>query len=86
MFMKKAKIVLAAVAIFAVIGGAFAFKSQRALKPLFQEVNGLCTLPVNTSYTTVLADAIDPTPYTTLPYYTIAVQAPCPPTTFYRAN
>lgn len=48
--MKKAKIVLSAVALFAVVGGAFAFKASRATNTLYARTStlmvGLVTYPI----------------------------------------
>lgn len=41
--MKKAKIVLSAVALFAVVGGAFAFKANRSALKVHQLRNGQCS-------------------------------------------
>ncbi len=56
--MKKAKIILSAVAVFAVIGGAFAFKASRNEEPLYKRTtlpNGsvVCTVSFLSSYTTI---------------------------------
>jgi hypothetical protein len=52
--MKKAKMMLAAVAVFAVIGGAFAFKAQSA-KTFYSNTAATapCTVPFNTTATLV---------------------------------
>jgi len=56
--MKRAKIILTAIAAFAVIGGAFAFKATRVTKPWYSlAANGNCTVPFQTTLTTVTADA-----------------------------
>ena len=41
--MKKAKLILSALVLFAVIGGALAFKAKRTLIPLFYTVNTFYT-------------------------------------------
>jgi len=54
--MKKAKIVLSAVAVFAVIGGAFAFKASRTLNTFYSSsTNGICSVTFKTTYTTDLS-------------------------------
>jgi len=52
--MKKARIVLSAVAVFAVIGGAFAFKAARTPKTFFTPGSNpaICDAPVTLRYTT----------------------------------
>jgi hypothetical protein len=54
--MKKAKIMLSAIAILAVVGGAFAFKAARVNHTFFSldTNNGICSVPFATTYTTVL--------------------------------
>jgi hypothetical protein len=49
--MKKAKILLAAIAVFALVGGAYAFKAQRSLQFIWvrdaaNPSNTLCTLQI----------------------------------------
>jgi hypothetical protein len=83
--MRKAKIALSAIAILAVVGGAFAFKSTRVGHPFFSTVGGLCTSAVNPLYTTDLNDASSPIPIVQTTYYTAPVQGPCPTTTIFRA-
>jgi hypothetical protein len=48
--MKKAKLVLSAIAVFAVIGGAFAFKASFAQKNVWCKTSGSCLI---TSYRTL---------------------------------
>ncbi len=82
--MKKARITLSVVAVFAVIGGAFAFKASRNAEPLFKRTtlpNGaiVCTVPFVTSYTTRdqgLGQVAD------LPYSTQSTLAVCITTLF----
>lgn len=68
--MKKAKIVLSAVALFAVVGGALAFKADR-----FDPRN------VWTAYTTV-----NGTPYCSLAPFVTTAQAPAALSTFYKTT
>ncbi|SEW21270.1 hypothetical protein SAMN05428988_3192 [Chitinophaga sp. YR573] len=51
--MRKAKIALSAIAIFAVVGGAFAFKTSRAVHPFFKldAAGTVCTVPTTAFYT-----------------------------------
>ncbi|SEW24827.1 hypothetical protein SAMN05421841_1820 [Chryseobacterium wanjuense] len=85
--MKRAKIVLAGVALFAVIGGAFAFKASRVPQPLFTEnAAGICNVP-----TTLFLTLTPPTPgqlpiTTTDLYYTTRLTTSCPLTTWYTIN
>jgi hypothetical protein len=59
--MKQAKLALTAVALFAVIGGALAFKANRNLKKFYafttvrvgNTITGACTIETPLSYTTV---------------------------------
>lgn len=53
--MKKAKIVLSAVALFAVVGGALAFKANRGLSTFYKPatLGAPCTQPVDINYTTL---------------------------------
>jgi hypothetical protein len=88
--MKKAKIMLSAIAIFAVVGGAFAFKAQRSLIPFFSNtttttIGGIettvCTLPVEIRYTTAQNNLGT---VGNLPYSSVSVPTgPCT-TTLYR--
>jgi hypothetical protein len=66
--MKKAKIMLTAIAVFAVVGGALAFKAKRLVTVYTQSTNGQCSVPLpNRSISTVgLATFASATP-TTLP-------------------
>ena len=82
--MKKAKIMLMAIAVFGVVGGALAFKAKSFQSHLFYStgVNGLCTVPVNTTLTTTAA------PFGTVQttYYTTSVAAACPTTRVTAVN
>jgi hypothetical protein len=91
-FMLKAKLVLSAVAVMAVVGGAFAFKTARIQQRLY-EVDAanpnpalrLCTKTTSVFYTSIQPGG-QPT-ITTLPYFTTAVAAPvCPTTALYSFN
>jgi hypothetical protein len=71
--MKKAKIVLSAVALFAVVGGAFAFKARTA-QHIFYTKNAaspFCTVPTLLNYTT------SANPTTTIPYATTTTVTIC---------
>lgn len=73
--MKKAKIMLAAVGIFAIVGGALAFKAQRDIFPFFYKTTTLtsvfCTIPAQLNYTTVGLTT------TTIPYTTTNATTLC---------
>jgi hypothetical protein len=58
--MKKAKIILSAVALFAVVGGAFAYKTARTPKVFYHPAvaGGLCTSPSTLFYTPVNSGGI----------------------------
>lgn len=89
--MKKAKLVLSAVAVFAVIGGAFAFKA-RTLHTFYKVDTAnpnpaarLCTLPVQINYTTLTQPGQAPIAQTL--YYTTSVASTsCPTTTIFTVN
>lgn len=78
--MKRAKIVLAAVAVFAVVGGAFAFKAMDNTKIVFthnpNDLPTVCTVPY-TGITTV--ENTRPIQLTA----TTARTLPCTTSTFY---
>jgi hypothetical protein len=89
--MKKAKIMLSAIAILAVVGGAFAFKAQRsgAVLYYYDTIDHKCTATALLPYTTNRAIADDPTPITSLRYSTTAVNVLnqlCPTITVYSFN
>jgi hypothetical protein len=73
--MKKAKIVLSAVAVLAVVGGAFAFKAARTPHLFFYKTSpsptALCTIPANLLYTTAGITT------TTIPYTTTNTTTLC---------
>lgn len=73
--MKKAKIMLSAIAILAVVGGAFAFNAARATHTFYSldAENGICSVPFTTFYTTA-----NPTT-TVTSFYSISTTlvAPC---------
>lgn len=77
--MKKAKIVLSAVALLAVVGGALAFKANRIPKTFYS--GPACTTPVVLPYTTVNNGR--PTLQTSV---TTIEGAACPLTTLYFDN
>lgn len=71
--MKRAKIFLTAIALMAIIGGAFAFKTTRVPHSFFSTGVGTtsCIVPFNTMFTTNPVDADDiitfVVPYTNIP-------------------
>ncbi|TWV96184.1 hypothetical protein [Chitinophaga pinensis] len=82
--MKKAKIVLSAVALFALVGGAFAFKATRTNHTLYSYTAGGCISPTSLPYTTV-NEGLGTTALTTV--YTISLPGrTCPATTLFRAQ
>jgi hypothetical protein len=86
--MKKAKVILSAIAILAVVGGAFAFKASRILYPFYSTrtfttttIAGgptvtltYCDVPFFTTYTTISAAGVIPT---TLSYSTTSTTTTC---------
>jgi len=74
--MKKAKIMLTAVAVFAVVGGALAFKVRTPNTFYRTAANGQCTSAVVTSLTTTTTTTV-PGAFTTR-LATAPVAAPCP--------
>jgi hypothetical protein len=82
--MKKAKIVLSAIAVFAVVGGAFAFKANRAANRFYTAPNATapCTVSTLLPYTTsVIVGA------PTIRTYASTAPAPqCPTRTLYFAD
>lgn len=86
--MKKAKLVLSAVAVFAVIGGAFAFKASRAPHQFYKtNAAGNCVSTVQVRYTTDENLAIDPNlPIVQNTYYTTTRAGVCPTTTIFSAQ
>ncbi|MCF6401329.1 hypothetical protein L3C95_00495 [Chitinophaga filiformis] len=82
--MKKAKIVLSAVALFAVVGGAFAFKARyyNPNPPVLSYVQGAqIKCSANPSYTTTV-NALLPT----VTYYTTTLAGNACPTTFFTGK
>jgi hypothetical protein len=79
--MKKAKIVLSAVALFAVIGGAFAFKATRIPQPFYKNTTTttttalVCTATTSLLYTT--ANNGRPTTFVS-GIHTTSTTLPCP--------
>jgi len=66
--MKKAKILLTAIAVFAVVGGALAFKAKRLVTVYTQHANGQCIVPLsNRSISTVGQATFASAAPTTLP-------------------
>jgi len=85
--MKKAKIALSAIAILAVVGGAFAFKATKTRQPLYStNTAGLCIVPTNLFLTTQQQFPGQPISTVTNTIYTTPVQGPCPTTTWYQIN
>lgn len=66
--MKKAKIMLSALAVLAVVGGALAFSARpfSAERIFCQSTNGACTIPVTSITTLNLGQATRVNPCTTL--------------------
>ena len=84
--MKRAKIALTAIALFAVIGGALAFKSQRVSQSWFKTNGaGNCVLAVNTAYTTLRTAAIDGDTFEITDYNIVAHDGECTETVVYDA-
>lgn len=90
--MKKAKIILSAVALLAVVGGALAFKSSRIPQAIFYTnttlPNGrvLCTVPTALNYTLV-GNPANSTFVTGIYTRTSTVTTiPCPGFTVYPTN
>jgi hypothetical protein len=82
--MKRAKIVLTGVALFAVIGGALAFKATRTAQTLYStNAQGQCKVTVLTSLTLVRQQPGQPIETITNLYSTATTNAACPLTTWY---
>jgi len=85
--MKRAKIILTGVALFAVVGGALAFKATRTRQPLYStNAAGICTVPVSLFLTTQQQFPQQPIATVTSSIYTTPVLGPCPTTTWYQIN
>jgi len=85
--MKHAKIILTAVGLFAIVGGALAFKATRIRLPYFStNAAGLCTVPTNTFYTTQAQYPGQPIGTITNAFYTTQILGPCPTLTLYFAQ
>jgi hypothetical protein len=76
--MKRAKIMLTAIAMLAIVGGAVAFKAQRSAQVFRVGVGNLCTIPVN-NYTTLQI----PNVRTFVGQYTDVFDGICEETTVY---
>jgi hypothetical protein len=74
--MKKAKLMLSAIAILAVVGGAFAFKASSFNQFFRTAVNGQCTSAFQTQR--VVTDENDAQAIITNTLYSIPVAGPCP--------
>lgn len=91
--MSKAKMILSGVALFALIGGALAFKASRESNQFFSStttrVNGVvltyCTVPFQTTYTTNPADAVGPAVNITS-FHTVPTTIPCPGVLLFPAD
>jgi hypothetical protein len=84
--MKKAKIILTAVGILAIVGGAAAFKAKRALIPFaVPNAQGLCLSTTSLRYTTDPLDATAPGTFTITASTTTAA-VPCPTIAVYPFN
>lgn len=85
--MKRAKIALSAIAVFAVIGGAFAFKAKNSAVQIYTHAAGdaatKCTVPL-TGYTD--DRFLEPTIGTLLTTATTLPTLPCTTKTFYKIN
>jgi hypothetical protein len=82
--MKRAKIVLTAVALFAVVGGALAFKATRSLRTLYiTNAQGQCKSTFFTTLTTAQQFPNQPIATVTSSYSTLPTNAACPLTTWY---
>ncbi|HWV72717.1 MAG TPA: hypothetical protein VN040_13410 [Pseudosphingobacterium sp.] len=85
--MKRAKIVLTGVALFAVIGGALAFKASRLPQKLYRtNAAGFCVAPVDIPLTLTGAPGQPAATITNSLYTTALPGAPCPLTTWYTAE
>lgn len=90
--MKKAKVILSAVALFAVVGGALAFKATREENTFYRNtlttINGVqftyCTAPFTTTLTTEPVAGQAGQRLNTL--YHIATSTTCPGTVVYTVN
>ncbi|SEW24844.1 hypothetical protein SAMN05421841_1821 [Chryseobacterium wanjuense] len=85
--MKRAKIILFATVLLAVVGGTVAFKATRIPQQLyFNNAAGICTLPTTLPLT--LQPQIPGQPIFTVTnlYYTTRLNTSCPLTTWYTIN
>jgi hypothetical protein len=73
--MKKAKIFLVVIVIFALISGAFAYKTRQVFKFYTAAEDGQCTITTVTFYSTTPCS--DPNAVS-VPLWTTATTAPCP--------
>lgn len=80
--MKRAKIALSAIAILAVVGGAFAFKAQRDVNTALFSYNGTnCTVAAAKTYTTAIQ--VGQAGFTSTLYGTVSKTGVCLTTTWY---
>ena len=80
--MKKAKIMLTAIAVIGVVGGVLAFKAKKApFLTVYTEVNGLCTSP----FTLTDASITNDPSATPIQASLTTLQAECP-TIYYTAE
>ncbi len=85
--MKRAKVILTAVAVFAVVGGALAFKATRTAQALYTtNPAGQCKVTFFTSLTTQRQSPTQPTATITNLYSTAPTNAACPLTTWYTID
>lgn len=91
-FIMNPKVVLSAIALFAIIGGTLAFKAQRTPHTFFKKnttttvtADQICTLPVNVLYTTRIQDATGDPILQTL-YATTTAAGDCPQLLIYPAD
>lgn len=82
--MKRAKMILTAVGVLAVVGGAVAFKASRDTFQYFTPgVNNWCTVPVALQYTTNFADRTTNFTTTLAHATTLSQNATCGPLIIY---
>jgi hypothetical protein len=67
--MKKIKIMLTTIAVFAVIGGALAFKAKSQHRFYTLSTNGFCVSPTSLNFTTIISGGQS----IVVPYSTISI-------------
>jgi hypothetical protein len=81
--MKRAKLMLTAIAVFAVVGGALAFKANRVPNPNLFRYNGTdCVAPTTITYSNTTTN-LSQLGFTTTYYATATHAGACPLTTLY---